>query len=292
MTDLKKPKELTVISGKGGTGKTSITAAFAAVAQSAVLADCDVDAADLHLILKPDIIDTIPFTGLKIAIRDEETCTGCGLCRDNCRFEVFSQDLTMRPDRCEGCGVCAHVCPVDAIEMADRSAGEAYMSNTRFGPMSHARLFAAQEGSGMLVSLVRKNALALAKEHDRDLVIVDGPPGTGCPVISAITGADLVLVVTEPTVSGAHDLHRVLEVADHFEIPRSVCINKSDINTLKTREIDEFCKRSDIPLVGVLPYDNDFTRAMIEEKSIIEHGDCSASRAVREMFSKITEMLG
>ena len=204
-------KQLTIISGKGGTGKTTITAAFASLAQGAVLADCDVDAADLHLIMAPDVKETKEFCGLKVARRDPDECIGCGKCLEHCRFEAIGPDHDVIPEKCEGCGVCVYICPTDAMTLIERTSGSVFISHTRFGPMAHARLYTAEEASGKLVSVVRNDARELAERTGRDLVIIDGPPGIGCPVIAAITGVDMVLVVTEPTVSGLHDLERVLE---------------------------------------------------------------------------------
>jgi len=229
-------KQLTVISGKGGTGKTSITAAFASLADNAVFADCDVDAADLHLILKPEIKKTMSFHGLKIASLNKEICTECKKCYDHCNFKAIDEDLNIIKESCEGCGVCEYVCPVGAIQMVDRDSGFSYISQTRFGPMTHAisqtrfgpmahaMLKTAEEASGKLVTVVRNNAKKLAEEKKKDLIIIDGPPGIGCPVISSISGVDLVLVVTEPTLSAIHDLERILGVAYHFKIPAVVCI--------------------------------------------------------------------
>ena len=221
-------KEIVVISGKGGTGKTSIVASFAALANNAVLADCDVDAADLHLVLEPDVKETHDFSGGKLASVITEKCTGCGRCEEVCNFDaaVFNgppndmveKTYTIDSIACDGCSVCAHYCPVDAIEFKDAINGQWFISNTRFGPMVHARLGIAQENSGKLVSLIRKQSKQIAAEQNRDLIIVDGSPGIGCPVIASITGADLVLVVTEPSISGQHDLDRVIELTEHFKI--------------------------------------------------------------------------
>ena len=232
-----------MISGKGGTGKTSITAAFASLAKNAVLADCDVDAADLHLILKPSIKKTIGFHGLKIASIDKDQCIDCKKCHTSCRFDAIDEEINLIKESCEGCGVCAYVCPVDAISMVDRDSGFAYVSETRFGPMAHAVLKTAEEASGKLVTVVRNNAKMLAEEKEKDIIIIDGPPGIGCPVISSITGVDLVLIVTEPTLSAIHDLERILGVAHHFGIPAVVCINKFDINHENTEKIEQYCKK-------------------------------------------------
>jgi len=284
-------KELTVISGKGGTGKTSITAAFATLAENAVFADCDVDAADLHLILKPKIKKTMKFHGLKIASINKSLCIDCKKCHDACRFNAINQDINITNESCEGCSVCAYICPVNAIKMVDRDSGFAYTSETRFGPMAHAVLNTAEEASGKLVTVVRNNAKHLAEEKQKDLIIIDGPPGIGCPVIASMTGVNLVLIVTEPTLSAIHDLERILGVAQHFHIPAVVCINKSSINAENTSKIEQYCQKNNIPIVGKLPYDTTITQAMIHEQSVIEFSDGVLSRTIRDMWNKILEVL-
>jgi MinD superfamily P-loop ATPase len=284
-------KELTVISGKGGTGKTSITAAFASLAEDAVFADCDVDAADLHLILKPKIKKIMKFHGLKIASIDKTLCIDCKKCYDFCCFNAIDEEINLIKNSCEGCGVCAYVCPVHVITMVDRDSGFAYLSETRFGPMAHAVLNTAEEASGKLVTVVRNNAKRLAEEKKMDLIVVDGPPGIGCPVIASITGVDLVLIVTEPTLSAVHDLERVISVAQHFDIPAVVCINKSSINSENTSKIEQYCKKKNIRIVGKLPYDTMITQAMIHEQSVIEFSDGMLSHNIREMWNTILEVL-
>ncbi len=234
-------KQLTVISGKGGTGKTTLTAAFASLAENAVIADCDVDAADMHLILKPKILEKEDYCGLEIARIDPELCIECGKCREFCRYGAVNENFEVDPYGCEGCAVCTIVCPKGAVSMEKRVSGQAFSSETRFGPMAHARLGIGEEASGKLVSVVRSNAKKLAEQYHKDLIVIDGPPGTGCSAIAAITGTDLVLVVSEPTVSGIHDLKRVLELTVHFMIPTVVCINKYDINEENTQLIENFC---------------------------------------------------
>jgi len=267
-------KQLTIISGKGGTGKTTITAAFASLAKNAVLADCDVDAADLHLILKPKIQRTKAFCGLELAKIDKKLCLECGKCKKHCRFGAIIEEsgtFRLEPYNCEGCAVCTLVCPEGAISMQERVSGQVFSSETRFGPMAHAKLGIGEEASGKLVSEVREKAKRLAEKNGKDLILVDGPPGTGCPVISAITGTDLVLVISEPTLSGIHDLKRVLELAKHFRIPAAVCLNKYDINRENAELIENFCKSANIPVLGKLPYDDEATEAMLREKSVIEY---------------------
>jgi MinD superfamily P-loop ATPase len=278
-------KQLTIISGKGGTGKTTITASFASLAKNTIFADCDVDAADLHIILKPDIKKIISFYGLKIASIDKDICTECKKCYEHCKFRAIDEDINIVKESCEGCGVCEYICPVNAIQMIDRDSGNAYISETRFGPMTHALLKTAQEASGKLVTLVRNNAKKIAEEKQKDMIIIDGPPGIGCPVISSISGVDLVLIVTEPTLSAIHDLERIIGVANHFNIPAIVCINKYNINLDNTKNIEQYCKNNNIEIVGKLPYDTIVTEAMIHEKNVIEYDNSDFSKNVIEMWN-------
>ena len=284
-------KQVTIISGKGGTGKTTLTAAFAALAQDAVLADCDVDAADLHLILRPEVKKTKGFHGLKVASIDPEVCTSCGLCNRHCQFNAINDDFSVRYEACEGCGVCTYICPVHAAIMKDRDSGVIYESVTRFGPMVHARLNTAEESSGKLVTEVRNIAEDVAVQKKKKIVLIDGPPGIGCPVISAITGVDMVIIVTEPTFSGIHDLQRVVDVAAHFNIPQAVIINKYDINTDKTHDIELYCKTNSIPVLGTIPYDATVVKAMIEEKTIPEYDSGVLAESVRSIWEKAASLL-
>jgi MinD superfamily P-loop ATPase len=291
-------KQLTVISGKGGTGKTVITASFASLAEKKVMADCDVDAADLHLLLHPQIKETHEFKGGKKAILNEEVCTDCGKCIEVCRFDAIGEtekhnskkeiQIKIDPISCEGCGVCALICPVEAIEMKESLSGEWYVSDTEYGPMVHAKLGIAEENSGKLVTVVRQNARFIAEKNNLDLVIVDGPPGIGCPVIASITGVDLVMAVTEPTLSAISDLERVASLVDHFKIEPVVLINKYDINLENTEKITKFCERERIEIVGKIPFDNTFTQAMVEGKTIIEYEDSDLGERVKNIWEKIS----
>ena len=285
-------RQLTIISGKGGTGKTSICAAFASLAYNTVLADCDVDAADLHLILKPTIRKTETFYGLNIACINKDSCIDCKKCFTSCKYNAITTEIKVKMESCEGCGVCEYVCPVDAISMKPRAAGHAYVSETRFAPMSHADLFAAEEASGKLVTEVRTKAKKLAEDEGKDLILIDGPPGIGCPVISSITGVDLVLIVTEPTLSAIHDLQRILDVAHYFNIPAVVCINKYDINFENTKKIENFCIDKKIDVVGKIPYDTVVTDAMVAEKSVIEFSTGNLNKYIGEMWHQIKARLG
>ena len=284
-------KELTIISGKGGTGKTSVVASFAALAQNKVLADGDVDAADLHLILVPEIRHEEDFMGGRTARINLEVCTECGECLERCQFDAISPDFVVNRIDCEGCGVCVHFCPVEAIDFPQNICGKWYISETRLGPMVHAKLGIAEENSGLLVSLVRNQARVLAEERGLDTIIVDGPPGIGCPVIASITGASAVLIVTEPTLSGLHDLERVGGLAAHFKIPTLACVNKFDLNEEISDQIANFCARNHIELVGRIPYDTAVTYAMVAGKSIVEFSDGRVSDAIRAIWHKVEHYL-
>ena len=284
-------KELTIISGKGGTGKTSVVASFAALAENIVLADADVDAADLHLILAPEIKHEEDFKGGRTAQIDLETCTECGECLERCQFNAISPDFVVNRIDCEGCGVCVHFCPVEAIDFPQNICGKWYISDTRFGPMVHARLGIAEENSGLLVSLVRNQARVLAEDRGLDTIVADGPPGIGCPVIASITGTSAVLIVTEPTLSGLHDLERVGGLAAHFKIPTLACVNKFDLNEEISDRIADYCARNHIELVGRIPYDTAVTYAMVAGKSIVEFSDGKVSDAIKEIWRKVEGFL-
>jgi len=318
-------KELVVISGKGGTGKTSLTASLAVLAVRPVIADCDVDAADMHLVLRPRILERHEFRAGHEAVIRPETCTGCGLCSTLCRFgairppddsadcrdcfycvrscpvrtkaiirelegaagESVSRAFRIDPTACEGCGVCVRFCPEQAIDFPERLSGEWMVSETRCGPMVHARLGTAAENSGKLVSVVRREARRIAEAEGRSLILVDGPPGIGCPVIASVTGASMVLVVTEPSVSGEHDLMRVLALAGHFRIPAAVCVNKWDLNPKMTERIEEAARRTGASIAGRIRYDRAVTLAQMQEKAVVETGAPSA-----EDFRAVWERLG
>lgn len=281
-------KELIIISGKGGTGKTSLLAAFAALAEDKVLCDADVDAADLHLIMNPAVQERHDFISGRTAVIDRERCTACGTCREMCRFDAIDEKFRVNPIDCEGCGVCVHFCPEKAIDFPLNTCGEWYLSETRFGPMVHAELHIAEENSGKLVSLVRREARQLAEKRGLSLLLTDGPPGVGCPVIAAIGGAAAILIVTEPTVSGMHDMDRVTRLAMHFKIPGMVCVNKYDLNPEKTVEIERHAERLGMSVVGRIPFDPAFTRAMVLGRTIVEHDpEGEAASILKEIWQKV-----
>jgi MinD superfamily P-loop ATPase len=286
-------KELIVISGKGGTGKTSLMAAFSSLAENKVLCDADVDAADLHLIMDPKVVRRADFQAGNSAVINNELCTECGLCREMCRFQAISADYIVNPINCEGCGVCVYFCPETAIDFPENTCGEWFVSDTRFGPMVHARLGIAEENSGKLVSLVRQEARKISEEKNLDLILTDGPPGVGCPVIASIGGASAVLIVTEPTVSGKHDMERVAQLADHFKVPAMICVNKYDINLELTRDIENYAKAKGLSCLGRIPFDPVFTKAMIQAQTVFEYdGQSTVGQAIRSTWQRLAEKLG
>jgi MinD superfamily P-loop ATPase len=281
-------KSITIISGKGGTGKTILTASFAALAEDKVMADCDVDAADLHLILKPEILQEEVFEGGKSAEIDQDKCIKCGKCLESCRYEAISEDFVVDPIHCEGCAFCFNICPVEAISMDYSRQGRWYISKSRYGTLVHAKLGIAEENSGKLVALVRKQAREIAERDNLNYIIVDGPPGIGCPVIASVSGVDLVLVVTEPTVSGLHDLERVVKLTNHFEIKTLVCVNKYDLNTKFTDRMEAYCKDLGLGFVGKIPFDTVVTEAMVEGKAVVEYSqNGKVSEAIRHIWEQV-----
>ena len=285
-------KELVIISGKGGTGKTSMVSAIASLTHNMVLCDADVDAADLHLIMDPKMVKSNPFKGGCEAVINRDKCVKCGLCQELCKWNAINEDFTVDSIECEGCGVCYYFCPEKAIDFPQKTCGEWFVSETRFGPMVHARLGIAEENSGKLVTLVRKEAKNLAEKKGLDLIITDGAPGVGCPVIASIGGADAVLIVTEPTVSGVHDMTRVAELSSHFKIPAMVCVNKYDLNSDIAKEIKQYAEDNDMPFMGQVPFDPIFTKAMVKGNNIFEYDpDADACTGVREIWNQTNERL-
>jgi MinD superfamily P-loop ATPase len=294
-------KEIVVISGKGGTGKTTVAAAFAALVKNAVLADCDVDAANLHLLLSPRIRKREDFSGGSLAVINVERCIGCGKCLEVCNFnapalngpanDVVQKTYTIDPVACEGCSVCTYFCPDSAIAMSPSLNGQWFISDTRFGTMVHARLGIAQENSGKLVTLIRKQAKAIAESENRELVIIDGSPGIGCPVIASITGVDLVLAVTEPSVSAQSDLKRVLELACHFNIPAAVCVNKHDINPAVTSDIEKMAGEMKCAVLGRIDYDPAVTKAQIQARTVIENKRQPVAGQIENIWRQALDIL-
>ncbi len=292
-------KELVIVSGKGGTGKTSLVGCFAALAEKKVLADCDVDAADLHLLLLPKIQERQDFYAGKRATIRQDDCIQCGACIAWCRFEAVKMDgagagaaiFRIDPLSCEGCGVCAHFCPPQAIDFVEHKAGEWYVSETHYGPMVHARLGVGEGNSGKLVSLVRQGARKIAMERGLDWVIIDGSPGIGCPVIASIGGTDLVLIVTEPSLSAQHDMERVVELARHFRVPVVLCINRYDLNQEMAEEIRRWCCMKEISVLGEIPYDTRFTEAQMKHLSLVEYAGGKTAQAVKSLWERLADVL-
>ncbi|WP_300463990.1 ATP-binding protein [Desulfobacula sp.] len=284
-------KELVILSGKGGTGKTTITAAFASLAKNMVMCDADVDAADLHLILDPDFKQSTDFVGGHEAVINPDMCTQCGRCIEVCKFDAVRDTFEIDSIACEGCGVCVDLCPEQAIDFPETICGQWYISGTRFGPMVHARLGIAQENSGKLVALVRQEAKKMATQNNLDLILTDGPPGIGCPVIAAIGQASAILIIAEPTVSGFHDMERVGELARHFNIPAMVCINKYDLNPDQTKRIEDLAQKTHIAIAGKISFDQTFTESMIQAKTIFEYDKNSqASIEIQKVWDTIVSL--
>jgi MinD superfamily P-loop ATPase len=312
-------KQLVILSGKGGTGKTSLTAAFAHLAKhgipptNAILADADVDAANLELVLAPQIIEREDFWGGQLAVIDPDLCSGCGTCIEVCRFDALgtidqpgfrrlalqdpnhpqSLDVpVLDPIACDGCAACVYQCPEEAITMQEQIAGEWFRSESRYGPLLHAALIPAQENSGKLVTLVKQHARLMAMDQGVELVLVDGPPGIGCPVISAASGADLALIVAEPTAAGVHDMRRVMLTTDHFGVDTLVCVNKADLYLAGTDEIKAYCQQTGIEFVGEIPFDLSVTEAMVQGQPVTAYRpESPASQALSKIWSKVRDTL-
>jgi len=280
-------KQIVVISGKGGTGKTVVTAAFSALAKNKVMVDCDVDAADLHLLLQPVVRERHAFKSGKTAVIDKKLCNQCNKCIEFCRFNAIKPDFSVESFSCEGCGLCSHICSAKAIIMQENLAGEWFISDTKYGPFVHAKLGIAQENSGKLVAKIRQVARDIAKNNNLDYVIIDGPPGIGCPVIASMTGVDQALIVTEPTLSGLHDAQRVIDVARHFMVPVSLVINKSDLNPEMTGQIERFCGSQGIPVIGKILFDRGVVASMVAGKTIIEYSDGDSKNELIKIWERL-----
>ncbi|NHJ14226.1 MAG: (4Fe-4S)-binding protein [Candidatus Thorarchaeota archaeon] len=283
--------EIAVVSGKGGTGKTTFSAAFTALAENIVIADCDVDAPDMHILLQPDIKQTLEFKGSKVAVINQELCTECGICHENCRFDAANPP-EINAIACEGCGVCAYLCPEEAISMVERVSGVLHYSETRYGPMSHAKLLPGEGNSGKLVTDVRKQAQEMARERGLERILIDGSPGIGCPVIATVTGIGIGIIVTEPTMSGIHDMERVASLLERFRVPVAVIINKYDLNIENTEQIENYCKRNGFYLLGRVPFDPIMTESMVAAQTLPEFAPSHVTtNLLRNMWSRIGEIL-
>jgi MinD superfamily P-loop ATPase len=280
-------REVVILSGKGGTGKTTLVGSLAVLAERKVLADCDVDAADLHLLLNPAEKQKSEFWSGKVAYIDQEICTQCGQCQEICRFDAI-KDFRIDPVSCEGCGFCSHICPDKAITMNDKLSGHWFISDTSYGPLVHARLGIAQENSGKLVAVVRQQAKTIAEDEGKDLILSDGPPGIGCPVISSLSGASLALLVAEPTLSGMHDLDRIIDVCSHFGVQTLVCINKYDLNLENTRQIENHCLSCGIEIAGKMPFDNAVIESIVRGVPVVKHSDGPVSREITRMWRTLS----
>ena len=283
--------EVAVISGKGGTGKTTVCTALGMIAGNVVMADCDVDAPDVHIILNPTIKSTKDFVASKVAEIDDSLCTECGLCEEACRFHAIT-DSKIDPISCEGCGVCAHVCPENAIKMVERQSGTLYHSDTRIGPLAHAKLLPGEGNSGRLVTEVRKLGTKIATDKDIATVLIDGSPGIGCPVIATVTGIKLGVIVTEPTMSGIHDMQRVAELLQKFRVKTTVIINKYDLNLENTEAIELYCHNHDIEVLGKIRFDPIMTKSMVATKTLPEFApDNEITQLLRNVWDRILELL-
>lgn len=288
-------KQLVIISGKGGTGKTVISASLATLAQNKVIVDCDVDAANLHLLLHPQFLEIHDFwSGMKARI-DPLKCTQCRECLKVCRFAAIedkeSREIIIDPISCEGCSVCSLICPTEAIAMEQSLSGKLYVSRTKHGPFIHARLGIGEENSGKLVAEVRKKANEIADQNSLSLIIIDGPPGIGCPVISSLSGTDLALIVSEPTLSGIQDMERVAQTARHFQTQTACCINKHDLNLENTRLIENWCQKNSIPLVGKIPYDEEVVKSMVKLIPVTEYSNHRVSKAIKKIWEKLKKII-
>lgn len=284
-------QQLAIVSGKGGTGKTSIAASFAKLANRRIVVDCDVDASNMHIVLPHTIIQEIPFFGEKKAVISQDRCRGCGDCVIYCRFNAIMDFYVVEPVLCEGCGVCAMMCPYEAIDMINNQSGTVVISQSDGQPFLYAKMGIGEGNSGKLVSELREKSKSIAEEESYNLIIIDGPPGIGCPVIASITGTTHVLIVTEPTISGIHDLQRIIKLTQHFRISASVCINKCDISEENKKAIFTICHENNIPVVGTIPYDVDFIKAQIAGKTVVEYSEGKASQEIKKLWQTVQTML-
>jgi MinD superfamily P-loop ATPase len=285
------PNEIAVISGKGGTGKTTICAALGAISEKTVMADCDVDAPDLHILLRPTIESSQAFMGSRVAEIDEQLCTKCGLCEIACRFKAVREN---RVDTiaCEGCGVCIHICPEGAVHLKERISGHIFKSSTHVGLMAHAKLIAGEGNSGKLVTEVRKLAKQMASAYESSTILIDGSPGIGCPVIATVTGIQLGIVVTEPTLSGIHDMCRVIDLLKRFSVTTVVIINKFDINQENSKVIEHYCHENNVEVLGKIEFDSITTKSMVAAKTLPEFAPNHViTNQLRNIWFRVVEIL-
>lgn len=284
--------EIAIISGKGGTGKSSISAAFATLSQQVILADCDVDAANLYILFNPTHEEEQIFVSGQKAVIDYNKCRNCGSCLDSCRFGAISLsdgEIVISDILCDGCKLCSRICPFEAINMENEDKSRMYAGSFRNGKMVYGRLSPGEENSGKLVNMVRNKAKQLSKDHQLETIIIDGPPGIGCSAISTITGVDHVVIVTEPTISGLHDMKRALEITSNFKLKTWVLVNKSDLNTDLTHQIEAYCQQKNIVVAGKFPFDRLVVDAMVNCKSIVEYApDSDVAKMIRESYKLIT----
>lgn len=282
--------EIVVLSGKGGTGKTTLTGAFAALGRDLVLADADVDAANLHLLLEPTILEQEPFFGSRLPVVDMEKCTRCGVCTDLCRFGAITHGV-VDETACEGCAMCFNACPVQAVTLHERLSGYIYTASTPYGPFVYGKLGVGQENSGKLVVRVKEKARQLAAETGRKYLLIDGPPGIGCSVIASLSGADLVLLVTEPTAAGRHDLTRILELARHFGVRVALCINKADLDEEMSTVIEAYSREEGVAFLGRIPFTREIVRAQAARRPVTEGTVGTVARAVQQIWEGVLGLL-
>ncbi|MHC1598555.1 MAG: ATP-binding protein [Candidatus Methanofastidiosia archaeon] len=284
-------QEIVIISGKGGTGKTSIVLAFASITDNIMLADCDVDASNLHVVLCPEEIHKEPIVGSYNAVISKKLCCKCGLCIENCNFNAINTDYDVKQELCEGCGVCEYVCPEKAIHLEPHTAGTLMLSKTRNGLLSHVKMGYGEEGSGKLITAVRSQARKTAKSNGSNIILIDGPPGIGCPTIASVTNTKLAIIVCEPSLSGKWNLERAIELVSQLNVKCAVCINKYDINNTITGEIYDLCESKNVPIIGKIPYDLVMVKAITERKSIIEIDDDTISPIMYDIWEKTMALL-
>jgi MinD superfamily P-loop ATPase len=284
-------KQIVIISGKGGTGKTVLTASFASLAKSKVMVDCDVDAADLHLLLHPSVKERFEFRSGQTAGIDKERCCECGECIDMCRFDAIGKDFVIDPVSCEGCALCSRICRYGAIAMEENISGEWFISDTRYGPFVHARLGIAEDNSGKLVSMVRQAAKEIAEKEKKTYILIDGPPGIGCPVIASITDTDLALIVTEPTLSGIHDMLRIIDTTGHFHIPVKVVINKFDLNHENSGKITDICESNNIEILGRIPFSAKVPRSLVQAVPFVEYAEDEVTGEIISIWNKMESII-